>query len=781
VVSQGVADYVANFGPLSRRPERAAAGGAPPHLYTFFPQAGSLTADLLPSALVDLDPGPGILSFDCTQWSYDGHTGQDAEIRGFAAMEVGVPVFAALDGTVIFAHDGEPDMNAITSLDECDILGLVGNGVVIDHGLGRQCWYWHFKQGSVGVAAGQFVRAGQQLGLTGSSGCSTGPHLHFETLDNYQWFEGYESFAGPCRPGASGWAEQPDLTSDAYIWNFAVTATDPATVPSLYPFEKPRHAQIAFSDPQVYTNMVGIRSQTSGTYRYRFYRPDATLAYDTGLLNYPNDESFWLPSQSGLFAELWVHHQGFDIPDMHAVAGTWTVTMDMDGAQVLEAPIEVVPVRDPDFNRPPQPISASFDPPAPTEEDTLLCRVVGSGPIYLTDLDWDLVRYHYVWTVNGSVVRDVTTAGMADALPRLSVSNGSLVECTVTPSDGHPGGEGDAVTASVTVTGDCNSNGVPDVQDIAAGTSDDCAGEGVPDECEPDCNGNNVADSCDIAGGLAADCSGNGIPDECEPDCDGTGVADTCEIAAGASADCDADGVPDPCEDDCNANSVPDDCEVLPVLGGYSVEFDGVDDTIALSHSGLNFAGTITMEAWIRFEAADGVRIIFAHGSPFSKKATGLIIENAAYGVVGANNGVHFVLQPIPGEDVGRWVHLAGVYDGSAWRLYRNGALLGEKAAPFGAPAGNAPWAIGSGGGGFSNFFQGGIDEVRLWNVARSQAQIQATMNTTLTGNEPGLKGYWRLNEGAGTLAADSAPQGGSSNGTLIGGPVWVANEPCLP
>jgi hypothetical protein len=39
----------------------------------------------------------------------------------------------------------------------------------------------------------------------------------------------------------------------------------------------------------------------------------------------------------------------------------------------------------------------------------------------------------------------------------------------------------------------------------------------------------------------------------------------------------------------------------------------------------------------------------------------------------------------------------------------------------------------------------GAIDEVRIWSIARSQADIQSTMNTTLTGSEPGLVGYWKL------------------------------------
>jgi len=128
---------------------------------------------------------------------------------------------------------------------------------------------------------------------------------------------------------------------------------------------------------------------------------------------------------------------------------------------------------------------------------------------------------------------------------------------------------------------DCNTNGVPDADDIAEGTSEDCSSNGIPDECEPDCNTNGVADSCDILAATSQDCGSNGVPDECEPDCNSNGapdscdifegtsddcnctrISDECEIAAGTSEDCNSNGVPDECEEDCNYNGIPDECDV---------------------------------------------------------------------------------------------------------------------------------------------------------------------------------------------------------------------------
>jgi hypothetical protein len=66
--------------------------------------------------------------------------------------------------------------------------------------------------------------------------------------------------------------------------------------------------------------------------------------------------------------------------------------------------------------------------------------------------------------------------------------------------------------------GDCNQNDVPDLDDIAAGTSNDCNGNATPDECEAklDCNFNDMLDVCEIDDGLVDDLNANGIPDECE-------------------------------------------------------------------------------------------------------------------------------------------------------------------------------------------------------------------------------------------------------------------------
>jgi Tol biopolymer transport system component len=107
-----------------------------------------------------------------------------------------------------------------------------------------------------------------------------------------------------------------------------------------------------------------------------------------------------------------------------------------------------------------------------------------------------------------------------------------------------------------------------------------------------------------------------------------------------------------------------------------------------------------------------------------------------------------------------QWTHVAGTYDGSMVKLYINGVLVNQLPLSVGIGQGSTGFYIG----GFSSeFFRGLIDEVRLWNVARSQADIQASMDTTLLGNESGMAGYWPLDEtydaGGGVVAVtDKTP-----------------------
>ncbi|PIE14659.1 MAG: peptidase M24 [Rhodobacterales bacterium] len=127
---------------------------------------------------VDRDPGPGVQDFHCGKRSYDGHKGTDFALTSLAAMQSGVNVLAATDGTVKARRDSMPDVFQGRP-DAPDVSGReCGNGVVIDHGGGWESQYCHLKRGSIRVEPGQTVNAGAILGQVGASGQSQFPHLH---------------------------------------------------------------------------------------------------------------------------------------------------------------------------------------------------------------------------------------------------------------------------------------------------------------------------------------------------------------------------------------------------------------------------------------------------------------------------------------------------------------------------------------------------------------------------------------------------------------------------
>ena len=121
------------------------------------------------------------------------------------------------------------------------------------------------------------------------------------------------------------------------------------------------------------------------------------------------------------------------------------------------------------------------------------------------------------------------------------------------------------------------------------------------------------------------------------------------------------------------------------------------------------------------------------------------------------------------------WYHAAFTYDGTALKLYLNGNLEATLASTC-IPRYDSIQHAGLGTyltstGASSGYFQGVLDEVRIWNVAHTQASIQSTINSELTSGT-GLVARWGLNEGTGTTAASSV---GSFPGTLTNGPTWVA------
>ncbi len=124
---------------------------------------------------VDHDPTAGVLDYSGGTWSYDAHSGTDIALTDFRLMDRGTTVRAAAPGVVTYMSDTSVVDRSCT-FDWPD----GGNWIWIQAADGTFHEYYHLRRSSVAVKLGDAVTTGQFLGMIGSSGYTTIPHLHFE-------------------------------------------------------------------------------------------------------------------------------------------------------------------------------------------------------------------------------------------------------------------------------------------------------------------------------------------------------------------------------------------------------------------------------------------------------------------------------------------------------------------------------------------------------------------------------------------------------------------------
>ena len=208
---------------------------------------------------------------------------------------------------------------------------------------------------------------------------------------------------------------------------------------------------------------------------------------------------------------------------------------------------------------------------------------------------------------------------------------------------------------------------------------------------------------------------------------------------------------------------------LVPLLNGqdHSLNFDGNNDYILIpDNATLDLTANYTIEAWIFPEsfswlagivskyhtnAANGYMLRLTHQTPYN--GLGFDERITSTGVLSSN----------------QWYHVAAVNSNGSRKLYVNGVEYALTGSALNVSVNNNPLRIGSDYG--SRYFDGRIDEVRIWNIAREQDNIISTMDSVLTGSETGLVAYYSFNEGSGIILNDHT--GNGNNGTLVGGPQW--------
>ena len=222
------------------------------------------------------------------------------------------------------------------------------------------------------------------------------------------------------------------------------------------------------------------------------------------------------------------------------------------------------------------------------------------------------------------------------------------------------------------------------------------------------------------------------------------------------------------------------------------LNFDGVNDIVDFGTNTTNaLAGSsfVTAEAWINIPNTTGTKNIVGNhinnGAQFNLR----VINNRLQGFIGF--GTYNVNSAAGTIVANTWQHVALVYNDTTLKLFINGVEVGSRVIPaaYSLPNSTVPYLIGASG--YGDFFNGNIDEVRIWNVARTRTALSNSRNCELQGTETGLISYFKFNQGLDAIdnptviSLDNAVSGGT-NGTLSGFALtgitsnWLANSPVI-
>ncbi len=209
------------------------------------------------------------------------------------------------------------------------------------------------------------------------------------------------------------------------------------------------------------------------------------------------------------------------------------------------------------------------------------------------------------------------------------------------------------------------------------------------------------------------------------------------------------------------------------------LDLDGNTGHVLLPPHILDGLKNATIEGWVKWRSFYNWPRFFAFGQ--GENSVGLMAGNNT-------NQINLTLdqqvtpwigQTIPVLDAltaGEWVHVASVFT-------TNGAILSVNGRPVGANPTfvlslvkeDTADSLGASADGNVCFLDGQMDEVRIWKVARTEAQIQETMFHTLTGREPGLLSVWNFSHVTNNVVKDLGP--GGFDGRLVGAARLVQSD----
>lgn len=246
----------------------------------------------------------------------------------------------------------------------------------------------------------------------------------------------------------------------------------------------------------------------------------------------------------------------------------------------------------------------------------------------------------------------------------------------------------------------------------------------------------------------------------------------------------------------CESDRVQIVVNVSSTTPATHLDFDGVNDVVDCGtalNTVIDPLNTITVEAWVKPSTNTGLGVIIGNYANSNQTSMQFLLRrdnnNYAFWISG-NPGVFKVAIATNAVAINTWQHVAGVWNGSDLKIYVNGILMatttGVTESSFAATSNTVMIGNNQAGTGAERF-TGSIDEIRIWNFARTVEQINGSKNCELQGSQSGLIAYYNFNQGIDavnnttvtTLNAVTGPNGTLTNFTLTGSTSnWLAGSP---
>ncbi|MBC3845683.1 peptidoglycan DD-metalloendopeptidase family protein [Winogradskyella echinorum] len=264
-----------------------------------------------------------LTDYNCGSRSYDTDSGYNHQGIDMFTWPFGwkmldndeVEIIAAAPGQIVAKNDGEYDRS-------CNFNSNTWNAIYVQHSDGSISFYGHMKNGSLSTKnIGDTVVEGEYLGVVGSSGNSTGPHLHFETFTDNSFTQLVDPYSGTCNSmNTDTWWQSQKPYNNPGI-NAVLTHSAAPVFPDC-PTTEITNESNQFDVNETVTHYIYLRDQVAGTsVNLRIIKPDNTDLFNW---NFNLTDNYYASYWGG-----WT-----SIPD---VAGEWKWEATYNGETVTHS------------------------------------------------------------------------------------------------------------------------------------------------------------------------------------------------------------------------------------------------------------------------------------------------------------------------------------------------------------------------------------------------------------------------------------------------------------